>query len=88
MSPLTLINLAPTGMIPTRAMTPHVPLSVEEIVSDVRRCAEHGVSIVYSTGRVESPELVKVHERVYVLPDSEVCSPSEATDSVRSAGTQ
>ena len=49
---------------------------------------EHGVSIVYKTGDVESLELVKVHERVYVLPDSEVCAPSEVTDTVRSGGTQ
>lgn len=56
MSPLTLINLAPTGMIPTRAMTPHVPLSVDEIVSDVRRCAEHGVSIVHLHARDEQGE--------------------------------
>ena len=63
-------------------------LVLKEGVPDADWLREHGVSIVYSTGRVESPELVKVHERVYVLPDSEVCSPSEATDSVRSAGTQ
>ena len=63
-------------------------LVLEEDVPDADWLREHGVSIVYKTGDVESPELVKVHERVYVLPDSEVCSPSEVTDTVRSGGTQ
>ena len=58
-------------------------LVLKEGVPDADWLREHGVSIVYSTGRVESPELVKVHDRVYVLPDSEVCAPSEVTDSVR-----
>jgi hypothetical protein len=51
-------------------------LVLEEDVPDADWLREHGVSIVYKTGDVESPELVKVHERVYVLPDSEVCAPT------------
>ena len=30
-----IVNLAPTGMIPTKKMTPHVPVSVDEIVKDI-----------------------------------------------------
>ena len=60
-------------------------LVLKEGVPDADWLRERGVSIVYSTGRIESPELVKVHDRVYVLPDAEVCAPSEVTDSVRSA---
>lgn len=46
-----LINLAPTGMVPTRAMTPHVPLTVDEIVADVDRCVELGVNVVHLHAR-------------------------------------
>ena len=60
-------------------------LELKEGVPDADWLRQHDVSIVYTTGRVESPELVKVHDRVYVLPDSEVCAPSDGTDSVRSA---
>lgn len=48
-----IINLAPTGMVPTRADSPHVPLSVAEIVNDVRACAELGVAIVHLHARDE-----------------------------------
>ena len=30
-----IVNFAPTGMIPTKDMTPHVPVSVAEVVEDV-----------------------------------------------------
>lgn len=49
-----IINLCPTGMVPTRADTPHVPLTPEEVAADVRRCAELGVSIVHVHPRDES----------------------------------
>ena len=48
-----IINLAPTGMVPTKAMTPHVPLSRQEIVDDVGRCAELGASIIHLHARDE-----------------------------------
>ena len=47
MSDELIINLCPTGMIPTRADTPHVPLTPEEVAADVRRCADLGASIVH-----------------------------------------
>lgn len=46
-----VLNLTPTGMVPTRAMTPHVPLSVDEIVDDVRRCWEIGITMVHLHAR-------------------------------------
>ena len=46
MKPL-ILNLAPTGMVPTRAHSPHVPLGVAEIVRDVSLCAALGVSMVH-----------------------------------------
>jgi uncharacterized protein (DUF849 family) len=42
-----IINLCPTGMVPTRADTPHVPLTPAEVAADVRRCADAGASIVH-----------------------------------------
>jgi hypothetical protein len=63
-------------------------LVLKEGVPDADWLREHGVSIVYTTGRVESPELVQVHDRVYVLPNAEVCAPSEFTASVRSILSQ
>ena len=45
------IVLAPTGMVPTRAQTPHVPLTPTEIAADVARCAAIGVSAVHIHAR-------------------------------------
>lgn len=48
-----ILNLAPTGMLPTKTMTPHVPISVSEIVDVCVRCSELGVSIVHLHARDE-----------------------------------
>lgn len=50
MDPL-IINLAPTGMVPTRAHSPHVPLSVAEIAADCGRCVDLGVSMLHLHAR-------------------------------------
>ena len=50
MTPL-ILNLAPTGMVPTRAQTPYVPLSVQEIIDDVSHCVRRGVSMVHLHAR-------------------------------------
>lgn len=49
-----IINFAPTGMIPTRAMTPHVPISVPEIVEQVCEAAEVGITLVHLHARDEA----------------------------------
>lgn len=46
-----IVNFTPTGMVPTKAMTPLVPISVDEIVDDVLGCAALGVSIVHIHAR-------------------------------------
>lgn len=46
-----IVNLAPTGMVPTRADTPHVPLTTAEILADVERCHAIGVAIVHVHAR-------------------------------------
>jgi 3-keto-5-aminohexanoate cleavage enzyme len=42
-----IVNVAPTGMVPTRADSPYVPLTPDEVAADVRRCADLGASIVH-----------------------------------------
>lgn len=49
-----IINFTPTGMIPTKEMTPHVPLSVGEIVEDVRIASGVGISMVHLHARIGS----------------------------------
>jgi uncharacterized protein (DUF849 family) len=48
-----IVNLAPTGMIPTKKMTPHVPVSVSEIVEDVHEAWEIGITMVHLHARDE-----------------------------------
>jgi len=56
MTPM-ILNLTPTGMVPTKAMTPYVPLSVGEIVEDVLWCHEiHGITSVHLHARDERGE--------------------------------
>lgn len=48
------IVFAPTGMVPTRAQTPHVPLTPAEIAADVMAAAEIGISSVHLHARDEA----------------------------------
>ncbi|KAF0236548.1 MAG: hypothetical protein FD181_2651 [Prolixibacteraceae bacterium] len=48
-----IINFTPTGMIPTKEMTPHVPISVNEIVEDVHQAIEKGITMVHLHARDE-----------------------------------
>jgi 3-keto-5-aminohexanoate cleavage enzyme len=46
-----ILNFAPTGLIPTREMTPHVPILSDEIVKEVLDVADLGVSMVHIHAR-------------------------------------
>jgi len=48
-----IVNFTPTGMIPTKSMTPFVPITVEEIVEDVHRAYEVGITMVHIHARDE-----------------------------------
>jgi len=48
-----IINFTPTGMIPTKEMTPHVPITVQEIVEDVHQAVEIGITMVHLHARDE-----------------------------------
>ena len=46
-----IINFTPTGMIPTKEMTPHIPISPEEIAREVLEAAKLGASIAHIHAR-------------------------------------
>jgi uncharacterized protein (DUF849 family) len=46
-----IINFCPTGMIPTKAMTPHVPIEPDEIIADVITCVDAGANLVHLHAR-------------------------------------
>jgi 3-keto-5-aminohexanoate cleavage enzyme len=48
-----IINFTPTGMIPTKNITRHVPITVSEIVEDVHRAVEIGITMVHLHARDE-----------------------------------
>lgn len=49
-----IVNFTPTGMIPTKALTRHVPISPDEIVEDVLRATEIGITMVHLHARDEA----------------------------------
>jgi 3-keto-5-aminohexanoate cleavage enzyme len=46
-----VINFTPTGMIPTKKITPYVPVSVSEIIEDVHQASELGITLVHLHAR-------------------------------------
>lgn len=42
-----VLALAPTGMVPTRALTPHVPLTRDELLRDLEQVLPLGLSLVH-----------------------------------------
>jgi uncharacterized protein (DUF849 family) len=49
--PELMVNFCPTGMIPTKAMTPHVPITPDEVIEDACGALELGVAIVHLHAR-------------------------------------
>jgi uncharacterized protein (DUF849 family) len=58
-----IVNLTPTGMIPTRAMTPLVPLTPKEIIADVLKCRKLGITSVHLHARDTDGESTYQKER-------------------------
>jgi len=46
-----IVNFTPTGMIPTKEMTSHVPITPDEIVADVHRAVDIGITMVHLHAR-------------------------------------
>lgn len=65
--PPLVINVCLTGMIPTREQTPHVPLSVEEIVADAVAVCDAGAHVVHLHARDAAGQPTpdpKLYERI------------------------
>lgn len=60
-----IINFTPTGMIPTKEMTPHVPVTVSEIVEDVHQAIEIGITMVHLHARDENTGTPTYRGEVY-----------------------
>jgi 3-oxoadipate:acetyl-CoA acetyltransferase len=51
--PELVVNFCPTGMIPTKQMTPHVPVTPAEVIDEACDALERGVAIVHLHARDE-----------------------------------
>ncbi|MHA7128862.1 beta-keto acid cleavage family enzyme [Algoriphagus namhaensis] len=51
MSLHTIINFCPTGMVPTKSDTPHVPISPSEIIEQTHEAYEIGITIAHLHAR-------------------------------------
>ena len=60
-----ILNFTPTGMIPTKKMTPFVPISVSEIVEDVHRASEIGITMVHLHARDPVSEEPTYEKEIY-----------------------
>ena len=60
-----VLNFTPTGMIPTKEMTPSVPVTPEEIVEDVLEAAELGANIVHLHAREPETEQPSYKKEIY-----------------------
>ena len=60
----TIINFCPTGMIPTKKMTPHVPVTPQEIIEQVHEAYELGITIVHLHAR-EKDETPSSSKNIY-----------------------
>lgn len=51
-----IITLAHTGNVPTKAMNPNTPVTPQEIVDDIARCAELGIAVAHIHVRDDKEE--------------------------------
>ena len=81
MKPL-IINFVPTGMIPSKKMTPYVPVSCSEIVEQVAEASELGITLVHLHARDEAglpTWKASVYEKIFsgirkYCPDLVICA--------------
>jgi 3-keto-5-aminohexanoate cleavage enzyme len=77
-----IIQLAPTGMVPTKKDTPYVPITPREIARDIYKAYKLGVSVVHIHARDEEgrPTYKKeIYEDIFSLvkekcPDIIICA--------------
>jgi uncharacterized protein (DUF849 family) len=78
-----IINFTPTGMIPMKDMTPYVPISVSEIVEDVHRAYELGITMTHIHARDQETGVPTYEKEIYAqiiagirryAPDLVICT--------------
>lgn len=77
-----IINFAPTGMIPTKQMSPYVPVTAEEIIEEVLAANEIGITIVHLHARdadqkptYKTSEYIKIIEKIRLYaPELVICT--------------
>jgi uncharacterized protein (DUF849 family) len=60
-----ILNFTPTGMIPTKKMTPHVPVTTDEIIEDVLEVSTLGVTMVHLHARDPSTGKPTYKKKIY-----------------------
>ena len=60
-----ILNFTPTGMIPTKDMTPHVPIQPDEIIEQVLEVVKLGVNMGHLHARDESTGAPTYKKEVY-----------------------
>ncbi|MHC4639927.1 MAG: 3-keto-5-aminohexanoate cleavage protein, partial [Planctomycetota bacterium] len=60
-----ILNFTPTGMIPTKDMSPKVPIAPAEIVDQVLEVSELGVNMVHLHAREPETGLPTFREDIY-----------------------
>ncbi len=84
-----IINFTPTGMIPTKEMTPHVPVTPNEVIEDVHRAYELGITMTHIHARDESTGVPTYRKEVYAemiagirkyAPDLVICTSLSGRD--------
>jgi 3-keto-5-aminohexanoate cleavage enzyme len=60
-----IVNFAPTGMVPTKAMTPYVPIDPEEIAEQVQQAYEIGITLAHLHARDEASGAPTYKKEVY-----------------------
>jgi uncharacterized protein (DUF849 family) len=60
-----ILNCTPTGLIPTKEMTPNVPLVPEDIVEQILEVAELGVNMVHLHAREPDTGLPTYKKEIY-----------------------
>ncbi len=60
-----IIDFTPTGMIPTRNLTPHVPVSVTEIIEDINLAWDLGITKVHLHARNPEDESPSYKKEIY-----------------------
>lgn len=60
-----IVNFTPTGMIPTKEMTPYVPITISEIIEDVHEALEIGITMVHLHARDQETGMPTYHKDIY-----------------------